>query len=172
MGPARDEYAAAARAESAARVQLALERLTTDDGWRGFLAACGRMHYSWRNCALIEYQRPGATHLAGFRRWEAEGFTVREGEQAVRVTALVPGKGFRELPLFDVTQCDGDLETLDYAAAQAAERIADFLAEWLERPGPGASVKRITGLAKLADKAAKALAARDDIPAARTEVAA
>jgi hypothetical protein len=164
MGPSRDEYAAAARAETAARVELALERLTTDDGWHAYLAACARLHYSWRNCALIEYQCAGASYLAGFSRWATEGFTVREGETAIRVTALVPGKGFRELPLFDVSQCDGDRETLDFAAAERAETIADALAARLTRPPAGASRQEITALAKIADREAKnAAAAAQDI---------
>jgi hypothetical protein len=154
----RAKYARAAREESRLRVERALELLGTADGWREYVATCGRLHYSWRNCAVIAYQCPGATYLASYRRWQAEGFTVREGAGAIRITALVPGKGFRELPLFDVSQCDGDRDQLDWAAADRAESIADYLAG--EIPAPiGADREETIRLAKVANDRAKALAA-------------
>ena len=47
-------------------------------------------HYSFHNQLLIAHQRPGATRVAGFRKWLQLGYAVRKGERAIRIWAPCP----------------------------------------------------------------------------------
>jgi antirestriction protein ArdC len=77
-------------------------------------------HYSFGNVMLILAQRPEATQVAGYRRWQTLGRQVKKGEQGI--TILVPHKRVVELAegeettvvrsfgvgtVFDVAQTDG-----------------------------------------------------------------
>jgi hypothetical protein len=80
--------------------------------------------YSLGNLILILMQRPSATQCAGYRVWEKLGYQVREGEQALwirgpqikKVTDPATGEieerliGWLALPVFDVSQLDGEVE--------------------------------------------------------------
>jgi antirestriction protein ArdC len=44
--------------------------------------------YSINNTILIHKQHPGASHVAGFKKWKELGYSVRKGERAVKI--LVP----------------------------------------------------------------------------------
>jgi hypothetical protein len=44
-------------------------------------------HYSWFNAMLIWLQRPDATRVAGFRRWQQLGRCVKQGEKGVMILA-------------------------------------------------------------------------------------
>ena len=99
-----------------------------------YLAVMGRFHnYSFRNCMMIAMQRPEATHVAGYRKWEQLGRHVRKGETGIGIFApLVYRKnrdernsgndatdggktcaektlqGFRVVHVFDVSQTEGE----------------------------------------------------------------
>ena len=48
-----------------------------------YLKAIGRFHrYSLHNVLLIASQRPNASHVAGFRRWNELGRFVKKGERS------------------------------------------------------------------------------------------
>ena len=86
--------------------------------------------YSPRNCMLILMQRPDATRVASYRKWQSDfGRQVKKGEKAIRILAPVPRKfttkeidpdtgqevehehkwtGFRAVPVFDVSQTEGE----------------------------------------------------------------
>lgn len=86
--------------------------------------------YSPRNCLLIMLQCPHATNVAGYRKWEKDfNRHVRKGEKAIRILAPVPRRfktketdpetgedvetehkwtDFRAVPVFDVSQTEGD----------------------------------------------------------------
>ncbi|HEV3311444.1 MAG TPA: ArdC-like ssDNA-binding domain-containing protein [Chloroflexota bacterium] len=56
-----------------------------------YLAVMGHFHhYSFGNVALIAMQRPDATRVAGYRKWQELGRQVKRGEQGMKI--LVPHK--------------------------------------------------------------------------------
>ncbi|WP_045825031.1 ArdC-like ssDNA-binding domain-containing protein [Williamsia herbipolensis] len=78
----RTERAAAMQATIATQV----ETMAESDGWRAFLDYIGAFHsYSLNNTLLIMSQRPTATEVAGFRKWQELGRQVRKGEKAIRI---------------------------------------------------------------------------------------
>lgn len=123
--------AAKAKAE-AAQQQLAdsVEQLHDPEAWARYLDWAGRFHkYSWGNIMLIMLQRPDATRVAGFRKWQELGRQVRKGEKGLTILAPRTGpcrdcKGegtgcsrcggrgrylyFTTATVFDIGQTDGD----------------------------------------------------------------
>jgi len=99
-----------------------VERLTTTDDWRRFLACQARFHhYSFRNVVLITAQRPDASYVAGFRHWRSMGRAVQRGERAIWILAPMVTRpaqadpeprrvvrGFKYVAVFDVSQTEGD----------------------------------------------------------------
>ena len=92
-----------------------------------WLAHVARFHrYSAGNVLLIWLQRPGATRVAGYRRWQTMGRQVRKGEKGIGILAPIPltaamedtetgeskqvqtGIRFKPVHVFDVEQTDGD----------------------------------------------------------------
>ncbi len=58
-----------------------------------FLAFHAKFHrYSAANALLILSQRPDATRVAGLKRWNALGYTVRKGERGIWIWAPVTRK--------------------------------------------------------------------------------
>ncbi len=119
--PTRKERAA----QLAATVDLACERLAqqlADGHSREYLEVLkffSMFHrYSATNCLLIRSQRPHASRVAGLKRWNALGYTVRKGERGIWIWAPVTKKideveaseprevvvGFRPAPVFDAGQ--------------------------------------------------------------------
>ena len=117
-------------AERAEKVERALsmleegvERIASGEEFRRYLAFSARFHrYSARNCLLILAQRPGASRVAGYRRWQQLGRQVRRGEEGIRILAPVSRTvedegtgekaralvGFKVASVFDVSQTDGE----------------------------------------------------------------
>jgi antirestriction protein ArdC len=114
--------------EAHERLTTAVESLVSGEDWQQLLSLAARLHrYSPTNCLLIRAQRPDATWLAGYRRWQALGRQVRKGEKGVAILAPVvtrrrpvdqdeeaeqPGlvrvlRGFTVAHIFDVSQTDG-----------------------------------------------------------------
>ncbi|REJ87817.1 MAG: ImmA/IrrE family metallo-endopeptidase [Planctomycetota bacterium] len=90
-----------------------------------FLDCVSRFHqYSWLNCVLIGAQRPGATRVAGFRKWLELNRSVRKGEKGIAILAPMTYRkqtqqeddtekatvirGFKVVHVFDVSQTEGD----------------------------------------------------------------
>jgi antirestriction protein ArdC len=103
-----------------------VEALTTSDGWLTMLKMASKMHgYSFRNIALILAQNESATHVAGYKAWQALGRQVRKGEKGLMILAPLRGKqevedqqtgerstvpvlrGFKIEHVWDVSQTDG-----------------------------------------------------------------
>jgi len=94
-----------------------------------YLKAMGRFHnYSLGNAILIGFQKPNATHVAGFRMWQRLGRNVKKGENGIAIMAPVlwrkkvtpanheEGKqnredetalAFKTAYVFDISQTDG-----------------------------------------------------------------
>jgi len=112
-------------------VTAQLDRLTQDAAlWRSWALTLSRFHrYSFANTLLIWAQRPDATHVAGYRRWQQLGRYVQKGEHGIRILAPLVKKsaadadpdalaasdddarsvlvGFRTVTVFDITQTAG-----------------------------------------------------------------
>jgi len=93
-----------------------------------YLAVMARFHdYSFHNCLMILFQCPGATRVAGFRKWQDFGRHVRKGEKGIAIFAPMIHRqkderqesdqdnlevhavqGFRVVHVFDVSQTEGD----------------------------------------------------------------
>lgn len=93
---------------------------------RAYLSMLGKFRrYSVGNVLLIGMQRPGATHVAGFRTWQKLGRQVKEGEKGIRIFAPIVWRKkdnkqgseqgddaeelvrFRSVCVFDVAQTEG-----------------------------------------------------------------
>jgi DNA primase len=107
--------------ELLAQLHAGVEKLTTGEDWRRMLDISSQLHaYSFGNVLLISGQRPDATMVAGYKRWQELGRQVRRGERSIRILAPVIVKreddngdvtrvvvGFRATGVFDVSQTDG-----------------------------------------------------------------
>lgn len=98
--------------------------LVSGEDWQSALDVAARFHrYSPSNCFLILCQRPDATRVAGYRKWQEFGRQVRKGEKAIRIFAPIMVRktdedsdegtkrqlvGFRLAPVFDISQTEGD----------------------------------------------------------------
>ena len=55
-----------------------------------YLKAMGRFHrYSLGNAILIGFQKPDATHVAGFRTWQKLGRHVKKNEKGIAILAPI-----------------------------------------------------------------------------------
>ena len=117
---------------------------------RDYLKVAARFHkYSFRNQALIAWQRPTATQVAGFHAWIALGRAVQKGEKGIAILAPMIGKdkkavvaagadlpvkmfGFKVVYVFDVAQTAGkDLPSIDLQpdgddAGGMGQRLIDY----------------------------------------------
>jgi antirestriction protein ArdC len=106
-----------------AQLEEGIASLTSSHAWRDHLVFQSRFHrYSYGNVLLIASQDGRATHVAGFRAWRRLNRYVRRGEKAIWILAPMVGKkteagegaeervirGFRYVPVFDISQTDGD----------------------------------------------------------------
>ncbi len=86
-----DEERAEKRAAERELMAKAIEELRSSEGWQRWLRVRRHFHsYSFHNQLLIAFQRPGATRVAGFRRWLALGYAVRKGERGLSIWAPCP----------------------------------------------------------------------------------
>lgn len=82
--------------------------------------------YTFRNIMLAKIQRPNASFIASYKRWEELGRQVRKGEKALRILAPRFKKvekengeeeqqliGFISVPVFDVSQTEGEPLPID-----------------------------------------------------------
>ncbi len=112
------------------QLRQGVTKLTESQEWIRWLDVQRRFHrYSWGNCLLISIQRPDATQVAGYRRWQDLGRQVRKGERGIFILAPVVNRtkvvvedheggeestdahsvrAFRAACVFDVAQTDGD----------------------------------------------------------------
>lgn len=94
----------------------------TSEAWTGYLKVASRSYrYSPNNCVLIWTQRPEASQVAGYRRWQELGRHVRKGEKGIAILAPCKYKsendqgedervikGFRTAYVFDISQTEGE----------------------------------------------------------------
>jgi antirestriction protein ArdC len=103
------------------RLEAAVQELASSEGWTRYLETRAKFHrYSFGNVALIASQRPNATMVAGYRKWQEMGRQVRRGERGIAIFAPMVRKvetdggdeetkvQFRIVHVFDVAQTDGE----------------------------------------------------------------
>jgi hypothetical protein len=124
----RDQKLAAAHE----RLTAGIAELTSGEAWAAMLAASSRFHqYSLNNVLMILSQCPEATQVASYKRWTELGRQVRKGEHGIAIFAPMTYRpredevdanaqrdsqgrpaqrvrGFRLVPVFDISQTDGD----------------------------------------------------------------
>ena len=124
--------------------QLAAGNSATLDA---YLRALGRFHrYSFGNVMLIMFQKPDATHVAGFHTWRTMGRSVKKGEKGIAIFApmmlkprepdrqqalradeqsAAPQLRFRVVYVFDASQTEGEpMPTLTRVGGDPGEALA------------------------------------------------
>lgn len=107
--------------EAVKLLEVGVERILDGEAFKRYLAFAAKFHrYSAKNSLLILVQRPGATRVAGYRRWQELGRQVRRGEEGIRILAPIlrtiedeeSGEkarilcSFKVVKVFDVSQTD------------------------------------------------------------------
>lgn len=122
--------------EIISRLEDAVAAIQDSESFRSWLDVSSRFHhYSLGNQILIAFQRPDATHVAGFHAWLKLGRHVRKGEKGIAI--MVPHvrkvrndqdvderrvTGFGTGYIFDVSQTEGEpLPELDVPVLEGDE---------------------------------------------------
>ena len=76
------------------RLEKGLKELFEGEKYKSYLSAMSKFHnYSANNIQLIEMQCPGATYVAGYKKWQKEfGRHVKEDVNGIRILAPAPYK--------------------------------------------------------------------------------
>ena len=107
------------------QLEAGVAAIQTSDDFTRYLRTAATFHqYSPNNVLLILSQRPDATRVAGYKTWQSLGRQVKKGEKAIYIFAPRPyrvttedeqgeeqtreGLTFRSVPVFDITQTEGD----------------------------------------------------------------
>lgn len=109
--------------EALEMLETGVARVLDGEDFKRYLRFAARFHnYSANNCVLILVQSPGATAVAGYRKWQEMGRQVLKGEKGIRILAPVvrtredreTGEkvralaGFKTATVFDLAQTDGE----------------------------------------------------------------
>jgi antirestriction protein ArdC len=126
----------------------AVDDVRASDTFKAYLDVQAKFHrYSWHNSLLIAMQRPEASQVAGYRKWQELGRQVRKGGKGITIFApclwkrevaddtigvkVEQGIFFKAVYVFDIGQTDGpELPSLDVPDVDAA---ADALLADLRR---------------------------------------
>ncbi len=110
--------------EALERLESGVSRILDGEEFRRYLSIAAKFHrYSANNCLLILMQRPDATRVAGYRKWQQLGRQVRKGEKGIKILAPISRTvaedeetgekvralvGFKTATVFDISQTDGE----------------------------------------------------------------
>jgi DNA primase len=84
----REQDRMRAIAELRDRAATEIQSLITAEDWATWLHLAARLPaLSFTNALLVAAQRPGATLVAGYQAWQAQGRQVRKGEPGIQVFA-------------------------------------------------------------------------------------
>jgi hypothetical protein len=140
-----------------ATLERGIAAILNGEEFARYLTALARFHmYSPKNVALIHAQNRDATHVAGYRAWQALGRQVRKGERGIRIVvpyraAVAPeddtapereivtgwGVGY----VWDVAQTEGEPLALPpihgalTGDVTVAEIVREELTRWLHGQG-------------------------------------
>ena len=136
------------------RLQQAVESIVSGDDWQRMLKVASKFHrYSFNNHLMIYLQRPEATYVAGFRKWQELNRFVRKGEKGIAIFApckyrtkvetddgdektLSQVRGFRVVHVFDISQTEGE-PLADLDAMGCSSKTSEVL-----RAGAGGARER------------------------------
>lgn len=109
------------KAEVLNRLEQAVGQIQDSETFRRYLEVQARFHhYSFGNVALILFQRPDATHVAGYNTWLRLHRYVRRGEKGIKIIVPMRKKEDPDDPedegrlffgigtVFDISQTDGE----------------------------------------------------------------
>ena len=84
-------------------IERGIQELFDSDRYKQYLQTMSRFHnYSLNNVMLISMQRPDATHVAGYGKWQtAFSRHVKKGEKGIKIIAPTPCKKKVEEMLID-----------------------------------------------------------------------
>lgn len=85
------------------RLEAGIKDIFSSDKYKEYLNTLSKFHdYSYRNCVLIQMQKPDATLVAGFNSWRDNfGRNVRKGETGIRILAYAPYNVTKEEEVID-----------------------------------------------------------------------
>jgi antirestriction protein ArdC len=131
-------------------LERGVESIRTDAGFKAYLRAVSRFHrYSFGNTLMILMQHENATKVASYKTWQTLGRQVRKGEKGIRIYAPLAYslqgedettgetlkvshvRGFTLVPVFDISQTDGNELPTSPAQALAEHPDAEGLTEAL-----------------------------------------
>src|SRR5215212_5161205 len=76
--------------EAVELLDVGVQRILDGEEFKRYLAFAARFHrYSANNSLLILLQRPNATRVAGYKRWQELGRQVKRGEEGIRILAPI-----------------------------------------------------------------------------------
>ena len=76
--------------EALERLESGVSRILDGEEFKRYLSVAAHFHhYSPNNCLLILMQRPDATRVAGYRKWQELGRQVRKGEKGIKILAPI-----------------------------------------------------------------------------------
>src|SRR5919202_1540067 len=107
------------------QLEAGVEAIQTSEDFKRCLRTAAAFHtYSPNNVLLILAQKPEATRVGGYKTWQSLGRQVKKGEKAIYIFAPRPyrvttedeageeqtreGLTFRSVPVFDISQTEGD----------------------------------------------------------------
>ena len=107
------------------QLEAGVAAIQTSEDFKRYLRTAAAFHtYSPNNVLLILAQKPEATRVAGYKTWQSLGRQVKKGEKAIYIFAPRPyrvttedeqgeeqareGLTFRSVPVFDISQTEGD----------------------------------------------------------------
>lgn len=164
------------------KLEEGIKDLFESDNYINYLKCMSRFtDYSFNNTILISMQRPDASLVAGFRKWNEFNRYVRKGEKGIKILAPCiykaekknadsetekPNKGdeeervlkgFRVVHVFDVSQTEGEeLPKITNMLDGSMEGYADFMTALKKVSPVPIEFKKIEGSANgyyhLADK--------------------
>lgn len=94
------------REEKMSEIQLKLENGVRDifesDRYKEYIQTMSKFpHYSINNCILIASQKPDATYVCGFKKWQEFGRVVNKGSHGIMIIAPVKVKGSEKEQVLD-----------------------------------------------------------------------
>lgn len=79
--------------ELSEKLEDGIKNLFESDKYKNFLKVMSKFHnYSFRNSILIMMQKPEATYVAGFNKWNTFKRKVNKGEKGIKIFAPSPVK--------------------------------------------------------------------------------
>lgn len=123
-------------------IETGVDNVINSGEIENFLVHMSKFHnYSFSNKMLIYIQKPEATQVAGYNKWEEMGRQVKKGEQGISILAPVLIKGtrlnkdgdeeeykytrFREVRVFDKSQTEPALHEFS-----SESDLNKFVSEW------------------------------------------